>query len=207
MSSDTSFTSHHMGGIILSGVEEVIGNAELEIVLRLAGLEAFIASSPPEPDAPAFPFDSVGRLVFALEQHYGMAAGQGVALRAGRACFKYALRQYGEALGVTEPAFRLLPFPVKLDQGAKKLSDFLNGHASHHVKIEATETHLLWHVAQCPLCQNRQAGAPSCHLAVGFFQDALYWLSGGKVFSVEETACMASGDAACTFRIAKTPLS
>jgi len=38
-------------------------------------------------------------------------------------------------------------------------------------------------------------------------QEALYWLSGGKVFNVEETACIAKGDPACTIVIDRIPLS
>jgi hypothetical protein len=38
-------------------------------------------------------------------------------------------------------------------------------------------------------------------------QEALYWVSGGKVFNVEETACIAHGGAACTVVIDKIPLS
>ena len=35
---------------------------------------------------------------------------------------------------------------------------------------------------------------PVCHLAVGLLQEALYWVSGGKVFNVEEKTCIAAGD-------------
>jgi predicted hydrocarbon binding protein len=45
-----------------------------------------------------------------------------------------------------------------------------------------------------------------CHLAVGLLQESLYWLSGGKMFNVEETACIGRGDAACTISIDRTPL-
>lgn len=48
--------------------------------------------------------------------------------------------------------------------------------------------------------------APSCHLAVGILQEALYWISSGKYFNVEETTCIAQGDSACTIEISKTPL-
>jgi predicted hydrocarbon binding protein len=41
---------------------------------------------------------------------------------------------------------------------------------------------------------------------VGTFQEALFWLSGGKYFIVEEILCIAKGDSTCTFRIDKSPL-
>jgi predicted hydrocarbon binding protein len=38
-------------------------------------------------------------------------------------------------------------------------------------------------------------------------QESLYWLSGGKIFHVEETACIAQGDPRCTLKIDLVPLS
>jgi predicted hydrocarbon binding protein len=44
-------------------------------------------------------------------------------------------------------------------------------------------------------------------MAVGLLQESLYWLSGGKIFNVEETHCIARGDKACTIVIDRTPIS
>jgi len=38
-------------------------------------------------------------------------------------------------------------------------------------------------------------------------QEALYWVSGGKYFQVEEKTCIACGDSACTIVIDQTPMS
>ena len=53
----------------------------------------------------------------------------------------------------------------------------------------------------------KESGRADMPSAVGLLQEALYWLSGGKVFNVEEIACIARGDAACTIVIDQTPLS
>jgi hypothetical protein len=37
-------------------------------------------------------------------------------------------------------------------------------------------------------------------------QEALFWLSGGKVFNVEEKTCIAAGDETCTIVIDQTPM-
>jgi predicted hydrocarbon binding protein len=44
-------------------------------------------------------------------------------------------------------------------------------------------------------------------LAVGLLQEALYWVSGGKYFHVEEKNCIASGDSTCTIVIEQAPMS
>jgi predicted hydrocarbon binding protein len=56
------------------------------------------------------------------------------------------------------------------------------------------------------VCWKRRADLPVCHLAVGLIQEALYWATGGKWFSVEETTCIAKGDPVCTIMIDKRPM-
>lgn len=201
MSAVTYHYPQKMGRIILLGMEEVIGKAGVNAILDLAALDS---------NAPAeqgLSFEAVKQLHLALEQAYGPRGGRGVALRTGRACFKYGLKEYGSMLGLTEMAFRLLPLSTKLHTGAHSFADLFNKNTDQKVRVEETEAHIFWHIERCPLCWERTEEEPICHLAVGLLQEALYWLSGGKVFSVEETACHARGDSHCTITILKTPLT
>ena len=198
------FYPQKMGQIILLGMEEVMGRNGLASVLHLASLDSLLQNDPSEG---AFSFETVSGIQNALEQAYGPRGGRGIALRAGRACFKYGLKEYGSSLGLTEMAFRLLPLPTKLHAGAKAFADLFNQHTGQRVRIEEQENQILWHIDQCPLCWERHAKEPVCHLAVGLLQESLYWLSGGKIFDVEESACIARGDPACTIVIEKTPIS
>jgi predicted hydrocarbon binding protein len=75
------------------------------------------------------------------------------------------------------------------------------------VRVEEKDNQIFWHIERCPLCWGRTTDEPVCHLAVGLLQESLYWLSGGKLFNVEETACIAKGDAACTIVIDPVPFS
>jgi predicted hydrocarbon binding protein len=203
-----SETSYHypqkMGRIVLLGMEEVIGKGGMDAVLNLAALNDIQPSATTER---TFSFETVSKLHQSLEQVYGPRGGRGLALRSGRACFKYGIKEYGSILGLTEMAFRLLPLPTKLRTGARSFADLFNKHTDQQVRVEETETQILWHIERCPLCWERKAEEPVCHLAVGLLQEALYWLSGGKVFSVEETACHARGDEHCIITIQKTPLT
>lgn len=199
MSETTYHYPKKMGRIILLGMEEVIGKAGVDTVTNLAQLDSTRSF--------ALSFEAVSQLHLALEQAYGPRGGRGVALRTGRACFKYGLKEYGSLLGLTEMAFRLLPLHTKLRTGARTFADLFNKHTDQRVRIEETESHFLWHIERCPLCWGRAAEESVCQLAVGLLQEALYWLSGGKVFSVEETACHALGDDHCVITIQKTPLT
>ena len=110
-------------------------------------------------------------------------------------------------LGLTEMTFRLLPLPTKIHTGAKLFADLFNKQTDQVVRIEETADKLFWHIECCPLCWERKTSEPVCNLAVGLLQEALYWLSGGKIFHVEEIACVARGDPACTIVIDAAPLS
>lgn len=207
MSDDPFSLPQPMGRILLLSMEEVLGKSGLDDTLRRVALDDLIQNPPPSTPQRVLPFDSVSRLQMALEQEYGTRAGRGFSQRIGRACFKYGLKEYGDMLGVTAVEFRLLPLPAKLHAGIHKLAGLFNDHTDQTVRVEETETSLLWHVERCPLCWGRHTDENSCHLSVGLFQEALYWLSGGKTFQVEETACIASGGASCILKIEKTPLA
>jgi hypothetical protein len=137
---------------------------------------------------------------------YGPRGGRGLALRAGRACFKYSLKEFGPVLGISDLAFRLLPLNMKLRVGAGVFAETFNKFSDQAVGLSEEEDRFIWTITRCPMCWGRRADSPCCHLAVGILQEALYWVSGGKNFEVSETACVACGDEACTIVIDKKPL-
>jgi predicted hydrocarbon binding protein len=195
-----------MGRIILQAMEEVIGHIGVNAVLNLANLSSRINNYPPDNLDRAFRFDELSQIQIALESLYGPRGGRGVALRTGRACFKYGLREFGPLLGVTDLAFRLLPADSKLRVGADIFVDAFNKFSDQVVRVVEEPEHFLWYIDCCPICWKRRTEVPVCHLAVGILQEALYWASNGKVFHVEETACIAMGDSTCTIAIEKQPL-
>lgn len=207
MSDTPFFYPQKMGRVILRGMEEVVGVNGLATVLSLASLESVLKNYPAATAEHTFSFETVSQLQAALELTYGPRGGRGVALRVGRACFKYGLKEYGSMLGLTEMAFRLLPLSTKLHSGAKTFADLFNKHTDQKVRVEEKGNQILWHIERCPLCWDRHTDEPVCHLAVGLLQESLYWLSGGKVFNVEEVACIARGDSVCTIAIDLAPIS
>jgi predicted hydrocarbon binding protein len=192
--------SQRMEQILASATEEVLGAEGLRSVLEAAneGCSGCLEAS-------SFPTPS--RFLQCLEQVYGAPAGRGIALQLGRACFPYGLREYGSTLGLTQTSFRLLPFPNKLKTLSAAFADLFQLCPDERLQIEESKGKLLWHLQDCPLCRERHTTDPVCHLAVGLAQESLYWVSGGKIFQVEETACIARGDLRCTWQIDEVPLS
>ncbi len=201
------FYPNRMGRMILLGMEEVIGRNGVNAILNLAELPEYISNIPPHNQDLTIPFETVSRLQNSLESAYGPRGGRGLALRTGRACFKYGLREFGPELGLTDLAFRLLPLATKLKVGSEALAGLFNLFTHQQVRIERDNSHIQWIIERCPLCWERHTNDVACHLAVGLLQEALYWVSGGKIFMVEETHCIARGDKTCTILIDQNPLN
>jgi predicted hydrocarbon binding protein len=200
------FYPNKMGRIILQSIEEILGHNGLNAVLNQSRQSCMINNFPPNNLDRQFSFHHISAIYATLEEMYGPRGGQGLAIRSGRACFKYGLREFGPAIGLTDLAFRMLPLPNKILQGATILANAFNQYSDQIVRLEETETHYLWQIERCPVCWGRHSDTPVCHAVVGTLQEALYWVSGGKYFDVEEILCIAGGDATCTIRIDKNPL-
>jgi predicted hydrocarbon binding protein len=200
------FYPNHMGRIVLLAMEEILGRNGVNAVLNRASLSDYINHYPPHNQDLHIPFEQISRMQSALEDEYGPRGGRGLALRSGRACFKYGLREFSPELGLTNLAFRLLPLPTKLKVGSEAFVGLFNHFTDQRVRLEIDEKNIFWTIERCPLCWQRHTSDPVCHLAVGLLQEALYWVSGGKFFNVEETQCIARGDTTCTIVVDQNPI-
>lgn len=200
------FYPNKMGRIILLAMEEIMGRNGVNAVLNLSKLQRLINNYPPNNFDRQFAFEDVGAIQKALDEMYGPRGGRGLALRAGRACFKYGLKEFGPVLGIADLAFRLLPLNMKLKVGAEVFADTFNKYTDQRVRLTDDADQIYWQNERCPICWGRKTDIPCCHLAVGILQESLYWVSGGKNFQVQETACIAHGAEACTIVIDKKPL-
>ena len=198
---------NNMGRIIFLAMEDVLGRSGLNTVLNHIGLAGMIENIPPNNFDRQFRFEVLGNTMEGMERYFGPRAGRGLALRSGRACFMYGLREFGPLFGIQDMAFRLLPLSTKLEKGAQLFAQVFNRFSDQQVRLEETGDKLLWHIDRCPVCWQRETDDPCCHLAVGILQEALYWIGGGKYFCVEETRCIAQGASACTVEIDKQPLT
>jgi hypothetical protein len=204
---DLYFYPNRMGRIIYLAAEEILGHNGVNAVSNLAGLSQYIDDYPLNNQSLGFPFEYTSRLMGALEDFYGPRGGRGVALRIGRACFQHGLREFGPLFGLTDLAFRMLPMTTRLHLGAAAFAEIFNQYSDQRVRLEETDKQLFWHIEHCPLCWQRKSTSPACQMAVGLLQEALYWVSGGKYYSINETLCIANGDSTCTITIEKTPMS
>jgi len=200
------FFPNKMGRITLLALEEVMGRNGVNAILNLARLQHYIENYPPNNFTQEFPFDEIGRIFNSLDEMYGPRGGRGLALRTGRTCFKFGINDFGPMLGIADLTFRILPLRVKLKVGFEVLAQMFNKFTDHLVRLEENEQHYHWIMERCGVCWGRKCDSPCCHLAIGILEEALYWVSGGKNFYVEEVSCIATGDQNCTILVSKKPL-
>jgi predicted hydrocarbon binding protein len=192
--------------LLLQSLEEVLGRSGLQAVLNLAKLRYLINSYPPDNLERPFTLSEVSAVLRALDEMYGPRAGRGLALRAGRAYFKYGLKEFGLEQTLAEQGFRLQPLHQKLRLVVEAGAVVVNRQIGQQAEVSDQDGKLTWRMAPCPECWGRRTAEPCCYLAVGALQEAVYWASHGKNFEVEETACVAQGDPACTIVIDKRPI-
>ena len=200
------FFPNKMGQIMLQAMEEVMGRNGVNAVLNLARLPHRIGHYPPNNFDKEFGFGEVGQLLQALDEMYGPRGGRGLARRAGRACFKFGVRDFGPMLGIADLTFRVVPLGMKLRVGFEVLAQTFNKFTDHLVRLGENDQHFHWIMERCGTCWGRKSNSPCCHLALGILEEGLYWVSGGKNFYVEEVTCIAAGDRACTILVGKHPL-
>ncbi|MBN1264238.1 MAG: 4-vinyl reductase [Anaerolineales bacterium] len=200
------YLPNKMGRIFILSHEEILGKTGMNAVLKIADLPGWIGQLPANNFEPGFSFTTCGKIEAALEKMYGPAAGRGLALRTGHAAFKYGLREFSSLLGITELSFRLLPLSMKIQNGLKALNTLYNQYSDQIVRLEKENDGFLWHIDRCPYCWGRDSDSPCCHHAVGIFQEAMHWISGGKYFHVEESSCKAAGEPSCTIHISSKPV-
>jgi hypothetical protein len=203
---DDLHCTNKLGRIVLLALEEMLGNTGVTSMLYQAGLPHLINNYPPNNLDAGFPFGDLASIHQTLDALYGPRGGRGVALRAGRACLKYGMIEFGPVPGVSEQNFRLLPLASKIRVGAQAFANTINQHSDHPLQFEESPEGFLWTIERCPICWGRHSDSPCCHLLVGVLQEALFWLSCGRNYRVEEISCVAKGDSACSILIDRHPI-
>lgn len=197
---------NRMGRVLLQSTEEVLGRGGLLALLKTIGLDHYTSGFPANNLDKKFPFEEISHLMHGIDLLYGPRGGRHMAVRIGRVAFGYGLYEFGQVLGIADLTIRLLPWSIKLNQGAQSFATLFNQFSDQIVRVEDTDEALYWHIERCPLCWGRHLSEPRCFVATGLLQEALIWLSGGKTFDVEQSLCRAAGDPRCTFVIVKKPL-
>jgi predicted hydrocarbon binding protein len=194
--------------ITFGALEDVMGKNGFNAILNLAHLPELIDNYPPDNLEREFDFADFSAVNMALEEMYGPRGGRGLALRAGRAAFADALRNFGALAGVGDLAFKVLPLKIKIRIGLPAMAKIFTQISDQHSTVQERENDFIYTIHRCPVCWGRTGSEkPVCFIAAGLLQEGLKWVSGGHEFRVNESKCVSMGDDVCEFVIQKTPTS
>lgn len=189
--------------ILLDGAQEILGMETLQKVVER------VAPGGSSPCGGAFhklPLREAGPFLRALEEMYGQPSGRGLALRIGRAAFRYGLKCFGDRAGFLSVEYRLLPAPRRLESGLRSLACLFGEEYCSKISVSDEGTCWLWRMERDP-----KTAGPDCFLIAGLLQEFTTWAGGGRFYRVVEIECAegrseAAGSPACVFRIEKKPL-
>jgi predicted hydrocarbon binding protein len=197
--------------ILFAQVDEMMGHRSLIMLLRQAGLTTYIDNIPPLDDSPSITVDEYSRLLANIYEIFGARGARPIFLRGGRIGATELRRQRPAQFAVSGMALKLLPTTKRMQIVLDKLAtqgEEMYG-ASHHLKEESDA--FLLEIENCPYCaeivrrqtaQNKPITKPVCHIPLSIIDEMMNWAT-DQPHLVEEVACMARGDAVCSFRISK----
>ena len=191
---------------MLEALEDVMGKNGLKAILNLSNLSELIENYPEDNLHKGFDFSDISAINQGLEEMYGPRGGRGLALKAGRATFSDALRDFGALAGAGDLAFKVLGLRSKLRIGISAMAKIFSQMSDQISTVLELEEAFVYTIHRCPVCWGRTGlESPCCFIAVGLLQEGLKWVSGGSEFRVNESKCVAMGDDVCEFVILKTP--
>jgi predicted hydrocarbon binding protein len=193
--------------IAILALEEVMGKNGMNAILNLANLPELIDNYPPDNLERQFDFADFSAINGALEEMYGPRGGRGLALRAGRATFANALRNFGALAGVGDLAFKVLLLPTKLHLGIPAMAKIFSQTSDQLSTVVEHPDHFRYIIHKCPVCWGRKTDKPACFIATGLLQESLKWVSGGMEFRVSQVTAHSVGDPTCDFIISKEPIN
>ncbi|MBL7161977.1 MAG: hypothetical protein ISS57_05170 [Anaerolineales bacterium] len=200
---DQYFYPNIWGRSILTSAEEILGARGINALLNLVGLSDYIGNFPPDDIQKAFPFSHVAKLQQGLYDMYGSKGARVFAIRGGEETFQHSLNKYDKVQKAAQAAMSIGSTETRVKLGLNFFSKFFNAVSDQVVRIDEDDKNWYWIIEHCPMCWERKADEPVCHLGVGVLNAASQWATGGKKFRIQETSCTAMGDEDCIYTISK----
>jgi len=102
----------------------------------------------------------------------------GLAMRAGRAALVHFIGQQGDALGLTQLDFRLLPVQERLTAGWQTLTTVCDQAVAATLSADMQDGYCL--------CSETPLSAAQAAFVCGFLQEFLCWASQGRVYPLRQ---------------------
>ena len=180
--SDQYFYPNIWGRSILTSAEEILGENGVKALLNLAGMQQYIGNYPPDNIRKAFPFSHVARLQQALFDMYGSRGARVFATRGGEDTFRHSMDKYDKVQRAAQAAMSIGSTEVRHRMGLQFFSKFFNTVSDQVVRVQEDDAYWYWIIETCPMCWERKADEPVCHLGVGVLECGFVLGDGRQAF-------------------------
>ena len=192
-------TNTHFRQTLLA-INRVLGEKGSKDIYRSVGLDAFLATLPPDDLTRTFNSHDYSRLLMTIETAYDQK-GPGILQRIGKETFHIVLREQSTLMSSAKRIIGLWSPEQRIQIMMQTIVDTQQKtYPQTETWLEDKHGQLAYIEQNCFICTGRQSSQPVCHLTVGFIHEALQWAI-GKDVQVNETDCVAKGDAFCRFSI------
>ena len=194
-----AITNTHFRQTILA-INQVLGEKSSKEIFRSMGLDAYLATLPPDDLTRIIDSHEYSRLLKAIETAYHQK-GPWILQRIGRETFHIVLREQSTLMSSAKRIISLWKPEQRIQIMMQTIVETQQKTYPHsETWLEDKHGQLAYIEQNCLVCAERQSSQPVCHLTVGFIHEALQWATGKDVL-VNETDCAAKGDAFCRFSI------
>ena len=194
------------GRSILTSANDILGDNGVNALLNLAGMQQYIGDYPADNIKKEFPFTHVARLQQALYDMYGPRGARVFATRGGEQTFRHSMDKYDKVQRAAQAAMSIGSTETRHRIGLQFFSKFFNAVSDQVVRIDDDDDYWYWIIERCPMCWERTATEPVCHLGIGVLNAASTWATGGVKFRIQEIDCKAKGDENCVYALDKAPI-
>jgi predicted hydrocarbon binding protein len=190
--------------VLLDAIEEVMGENGTKAVLNAGGLARYINNYPPKTLDRQANFAEYGAVQQAVEEFYGPRGARAMLLRIGRATFQFGLKDQPAILGLAGIALKALPEKTRMKFILDKMANAASERIDQPSHVVEEDDAFYYIQDECPCRWRPEHDKPCCYVSVGALMEAMAWTT-GKVYKVEEVACISNGATNCVYRIPKEP--
>ncbi len=183
---------------LIKSVEKVTGEAGLDSMLQMAGLEELKQVELEPDETPAINYTRFSALGEAMEEFY-LHAVEAMAQKVGREMFRQELALKGKMAAVKGITFKLMPPDKKLRTILMELAD-AHARMGMEAYFEERDGGYFFGVETCPYCYGRLTNA-HCNVTTGFLAAGIEWAT-GQTLEIEEVSCRGLDEEVCEYRVA-----
>lgn len=190
--------------VMLLGINEIVGQNGLDVVLNFTGLTKYRKTIPPNNELveSCWISEATG-LDKGIEEIFGDNGAAAILVQVGK---KQAAWGLEENKPVADQLKESMKGKDELEQIKMILTitaGIISTQMNTEVWIKEEDDAVYYCDKSATHCFNRVSSQPVCFVTVGFLAGLAEWATGSSSWRVEEIHCIALGDEYCSYRISK----